>query len=437
MKIFLDMVGCRLNQSELESYARQFRLAGHCLTAGVEQADLVVINTCTVTASAASDSRQKIRQASRSGARQVVVTGCWSTLNRAEAMAIPGVTQVIGSLEKDDLVPLVLNLPVSEFANNNIHREPIPGKRLRTRAFIKVQDGCDNHCTYCITALARGSGRSRPIPEILADIHSALQGGSQEVVLTGVHLGSWGYDFDIPSDLSDLVKVILDHSETPRLHLSSLEPWDVSPKLLALFQNPRLCRHLHLPLQSGCEATLKRMGRRTDPHSYAGLVHEARATIPGVAITTDVITGFPGESDAEFAQSAAFIEELMFTNGHVFTYSTRPGTAAARLPNQVPIRVAKQRNAWMRQLFQRCATDFLQAQVGQDMNVLWEKAVPLEPPLWQLRGLTDNYLHVRAVSPADCHNQIMHVHITGIDQGKLLGEITRAQSNVLEAQDTI
>lgn len=424
MQVYLDMVGCCLNQSELEAYARQFRQAGHTITSHAELADLIVINTCTVTSAAASDSRQKIRQAARSAAGQVVVTGCWATLNLAEAAAFPGVSEVIGNLEKDDLVPLVLKISRSDFAGKSIQREPIPGSRLRTRAFIKVQDGCDNYCTYCITTLARGADRSRRIPDVLPDIHSALDGGAQEVVLTGVHLGSWGYDFEPPSNLSHLVNAILTSTEIPRLHLSSLEPWDVSPELLQLFQNHRLCRHLHLPLQSGCEATLKRMGRRISPETFTSLVLQARTAIPGLSITTDIITGFPGETDREFSTSAHFVRDTNFANGHVFTYSARPGTAAARLPAQVPHRVAKQRNAHMREIFRQSSAIFQNEQLGQDLMVLWEKAMSLGPSQWQLSGLTDNYLRVRAISASPCYNQIMRVHITGVEHGELVGEIT-------------
>jgi threonylcarbamoyladenosine tRNA methylthiotransferase MtaB len=423
MKIYLDMVGCRLNQSELESYARQFRLAGHTLTSQIELADLVVINTCTVTASADSDSRQKIRQAARSGANKIIITGCWASLNPQEAAEFPGVSQVIGNLEKDDLVSMVLNVPISGFKDTTTVREPIPGARLRTRAFIKVQDGCDNHCTYCITRLARGLGRSRGINVILQDIQSALKGGSQEIVLTGVHLGSWGYDFEIPSHLSNLVRAILSETETPRLRLSSIEPWDISPQFFKLWQNPRLCRHLHLPLQSGSETTLKRMGRRITPESYASLIHKARAVIPDVAITTDIITGFPGEAEADFFESAAFVKEMDFANGHVFTYSARPCTVAAQLPDQVLHSISKQRNAMMREIFQESSTSYKERHLGQDIQVLWEKATPNDGYQWVLSGLTDNYLRVSAYSPSPCRNQIMNVHITGMKNGGIMGEI--------------
>jgi threonylcarbamoyladenosine tRNA methylthiotransferase MtaB len=423
MKVFLDMVGCRLNQSELETYARQFRLAGHTLTSQVELADLIVINTCTVTAAADSDSRQKIRQAARSGANKIIVTGCWASLNPQKAAEFPGVSQVIGNLEKDNLVSTVLNVPISGFKDTTTVREPIPGARLRTRAFIKVQDGCDNHCTYCITRLARGPGRSRGINVILQDIQSALKGGSQEIVLTGVHLGSWGYDFEIPSHLSNLVQAILSKTETPRLRLSSIEPWDISPQFFKLWQSPRLCRHLHLPLQSGSETTLKRMGRRITPESYASLIHKARAVIPDVAITTDIITGFPGETEADFSESVAFVKEMDFANGHVFTYSARPRTVAAQLPDQVLRSISKQRNAMMREIFRESSTSYKERHLGQDIQVLWEKAIPNDGYQWVLSGLTDNYLRVSANSLSPCRNQIMNVHITGMKNGGIMGEI--------------
>jgi len=426
MKVFLDMVGCRLNQSELENYARQFRMAGHSLVSKPELADMIVLNTCTVTAAAASDSRQKLRQAGRSGASQVIVTGCWSSLHEAETTSFPGVTRVIGNMEKDDLVPTVLDLPAVDFTSRSIKREPIPGARQRSRAFIKVQDGCDNHCTYCITTLARGAGRSCKIPEILADVCSAQQGGAKEVVLTGVHLGSWGYDFKPHSSLVELVKALLSETEIPRIHLSSIEPWDISPDFFQLWQDPRLCRHLHLPLQSGSWATLKRMGRKITPQAYANLVQHARAAIPGVAITTDIIVGFPGETEKEFLESTAFIEEMVFTQAHIFTYSAMPGTAAARLPDQIPMTLAKQRNALLRQVAQKSSSQFLEAQLGQELMVLWEKVTPIEAAQWQLSGLTDNYLRIRAIYPTPCANQIMPVRIIGISQGELTGEVTQA-----------
>jgi threonylcarbamoyladenosine tRNA methylthiotransferase MtaB len=424
MKIYLDMVGCRLNQSEIETYARQFRLAGHTLISEIDTADLIVINTCSVTAAAASDSRQKIRQAARKGAAKIIVTGCYASINPQETAALPRVTQVIDNQSKDNLVPLVLNLQLSAFDHTSIRREPIPGGRLRTRAFIKVQDGCDNACTYCITALARGASRSRPVEDVLMDIRSAVEGGSQEIVLTGVHLGSWGYDFSEPWSLKDLVRVILSETETSRLRLSSLEPWDITPDFFELWHDARLCRHLHLPLQSGCGATLRRMGRKIKPEAYAELIREARSAIPDVAITTDIITGFPGETEAEFSRSGEFVSEMDFANGHVFTFSPRPGTAAINLPDKIPSKIAKQRNASMRQIFQQSASVYREKHVCLNLRVLWEKAIPIEDGQWQLSGLSDNYLRVRSITTTPCRNQIMNVHINSAEGDGLAGDIS-------------
>jgi threonylcarbamoyladenosine tRNA methylthiotransferase MtaB len=257
----------------------------------------------------------------------------------------------------------------------------------------------------------------------LSDIYSALDGGSQEIVLTGVHLGSWGYDFAEPSRLESLVKAILDESTTPRLRLSSIEPWDISPNFFELWQDPRLCRHLHLPLQSGCGSTLKRMGRKITPRAYAELFHQARLGIHDLAITTDIITGFPGETEDEFIESLEFVKEMDFANGHVFTFSPRPGTAAVNLPYKISSSVAKQRNALMHLIFQQTASNYRSKHLNQDLRVLWEKASPIDDHQWRLSGLSDNYLRVHSVFSSPCRNQIMDVHISSVEPDGLAGEI--------------
>ena len=218
MKIYLDTIGCRLNQSEIESMARQFRAAGHELVGSAASADLAVVNTCAVTTEAASDSRGKIRQIARAGVDEIVATGCWTTLQPKAAAGLPNVTRVVSNDRKDFLVAETLNLQPSTFDLEPLARQPLPGLRQRTRAFIKVQDGCDNHCTFCITTVARGAGRSRSTAEVILDVRSALEGGAKEIVLTGVHLGSWGQDFG--RHLQNLVKSILCETDVPRLRLS-------------------------------------------------------------------------------------------------------------------------------------------------------------------------------------------------------------------------
>ncbi|HIE57656.1 MAG TPA: MiaB/RimO family radical SAM methylthiotransferase [Anaerolineales bacterium] len=420
MRIYLNTIGCRLNQAEIEIYARQFRSAGHELAANPEEADLTVVNTCAVTVAASADSRKAIRKAARSGS-SVVATGCWATLDPQNAAALPGIRQVIPNLEKDNLVHQVLGLPAETFDLEPLARQPVPGGRLRTRAFIKTQDGCNNHCTFCITTVARGPGRSIPAVQVLNEVNIALAGGAQEIVLTGVHLGSWGQDFEEQRHLQDLVSLILTETSVPRLRLSSLEPWNLDEDFFTLWADRRLARHLHLPLQSGSAAILKRMARKTTPDDFAHLMEAARRNIPGVAITTDIITGFPGEGKAEFAESLDFVRQMNFAGGHVFTYSPRPGTAAARMKNQVPMPVRKERNAQMRAIFEASAAAYRRQFVGQTLDVLWESAAPLDGN-WQLSGLSDNYLRITAAAPENRWNHINAVRLTGTQGGGMAGE---------------
>ncbi len=374
MKVFLDTVGCRLNQAEIEYYARYLYAAGHDLVASSTEADWVIVNTCAVTTAAASDSRAKIRQAARKRDAQIIVTGCWSSLQPEQAAQLPGVKHVVANAHKDELVNDLFGAPPENYELEPVARAAVPGARLRTRAFIKAQDGCDNRCTFCVTTLARGAGRSRSIPEILADIQAALQPGesqAREIVLTGVHLGSWGHDFPTQDHLHSLIQAILADTDVPRLRLSSLEPWDLDEAFFELWSESRLCRHLHLPLQSGSATTLKRMARKTTPANFANLLATTRQVIPQVAITTDIITGFPGESQAEFSESLEFVQSMQFAGGHVFTYSARPGTAAARMPAQVPHEQRKERNTQMRAILELAQQHYQSGFLGQVLPVLW------------------------------------------------------------------
>ena len=423
MKIFLDSVGCRLNQSEIESYARQFRASGHHLVAEIGEADMMVLNSCAVTAAAASDSRQKVRQANRAGVSEIVVTGCWSDLEAEAAEQMPGVSHVIPNQQKDNLVGKLLQIQINDFDLEPVAREPIPGRRLRTRAFIKAQDGCDQRCTFCVTTIARGPGRSKSVDEVLADVRAALMGGAKEVVLTGVHLGSWGRDFQQPQTMKDLVGAVLGLEELPRLRLSSLEPWDLDEDFFDLWENLRLCRHLHLPLQSGSASTLRRMARNTIPEKFSALVEAARTKIPELAITTDVIVGFPGESEAEFQESLQFIEAMQFADAHVFTYSEREGTAAAKMPNAVHHATRKERNAEVRAKVAESAQSYRQQFLGREMEVLWESEKVLGRNSWHLTGLTDNYLRVEAASQSSLWNQITATQLTALSKNGLRGSV--------------
>ncbi len=426
MKVYLDTVGCRLNQSEIETYARQFTAAGHQLVGSMQEADLMVLNTCTVTSAAASDSRQKVRQAEHAGIEQIVVTGCLSTLKPESLLSMPGVVRVIPNQDKDHLVATFLQIEESYLNQAAIARQAVPGTRQRTRAFIKVQDGCNNKCTFCITTLARGESHSRLEEDVAADVLAAQAAGGQEAVLTGVHLGSWGHDLDRPRHLSHLIQYILKETAIPRLRISSLEPWDLDADFFDLWQDPRLCRHLHLPLQSGSASVLRRMARKTTPQDYAALVAAARTSIPDVAVTTDLIVGFPGESEEEFQQSCDFVEAMQFAGGHVFTYSARPGTAAARMPDQVHNFTRKERNAALRRITDRSAQAYRERFIGQQLDVLWESANPVPATgQWLLSGLTGNYLRVQASVSEPLTNQVTPTQLLALSENKsfLLGKI--------------
>ena len=406
MRVFFDTVGCRLNQAEIEHLAAQFRAAGHLVIDSPEGADLVVVNTCAVTAAATSDSRQKARQAHQAGAGRIVLTGCWATLEPDKARALPGVSDVISNLDKMNLPLQVMESGSLDFDKEPIARQSLPGAHSHTRAFIKAQDGCDNFCTFCITRVARGRGQSVPKEQVLEDILQAERGGVREVVLSGVHLGSWGKDTGQNETITDLIAFLLEKTRVDRIRLSSIEPWDLDHRFFELWQNPRLCSHLHLPLQSGSAGVLKRMARHTTPDEFSSLVKMARTLIPGVSITTDIIVGFPGESEDEFAESLEFVRQMNFNGGHVFRYSLRENTAASKLPDRVDGKTAKERAEKMHEVIKTSEASHLAACIGRDVKVLWEGSGKQDAEGWTLHGLSEQYIKVEARAETNRWNHI-------------------------------
>lgn len=411
MKIFFDVIGCRLNQSEVEALANTFRALGHEIVPEPSGADLAIVNTCAVTVKAAADSRKQLRKAGGDCAAQVIATGCWATLYPDEALALPGVTGVVVNDEKDGLPVRLLGLSELELGQLERVREPLPGDRSRTRAFIKVQEGCDSHCTYCMTRLARGQSRSQNLAQIDREIRAALKGHTKEIVLTGVELGVWGRDLPGPMHLTDLLNHVLAYPDLDRVRLSSIEPWDFDPAILPLWKDSRLCRHLHIPLQSGSDTVLKKMGRPLSRDGYLSLIQTIRETIPEAAITTDVITGFPGETEEDFEATLDLIRKIGFAGGHVFTYSPRPGTAAYKMKTTVPKSVAKARNATLRKVFIETGSKYRAQFIGEVCPVLWESSEATGDGLWQLSGLTSNYIRVYAKAERDLWNEITFVRL--------------------------
>ncbi len=425
MNIFLDVIGCRLNQSEVEGYANVLRALGHQIVSDPSEADIAIVNTCAVTVKAASDSRKQLRRAGRKGAAQVVATGCWATLHPETASSLEGVTNVYSNQQKDNLIADLLKVEANIIDRLQLVREPVAGERARTRAFIKVQEGCDNHCTYCLTRLARGRSQSRRLDLVQKDIQAALAGGAKEVVLTGVQLGAWGRDLPQTLGLGDLITHVLDYQELQRIRLSSIEPWDFDPAWLSLWSDSRLCRHLHIPLQSGCDRILKKMGRPISTKDYAGLITQIRTAIPEISLTTDIITGFPGETEEEFKMTQTFAVDMSYAGSHVFTYSPRPGTAANKMDSSVPTQVAKQRNAELRETLKQLSQKFRDEFIGQKVSVLWETSEKLKSDGWQLSGLTDHYIRVYSESSEDLWNEITKVSLLSqhLTRDALVGEV--------------
>jgi threonylcarbamoyladenosine tRNA methylthiotransferase MtaB len=435
MKVYLETLGCRLNLSEMETLGRRLAAAGHQLVESPEQADVCVLNTCAVTGEAARKSRQLARRLARANPEtRLALTGCYATLAPDLVASLPNVALVVDNRDKDILHELLQ--PWSRELDGESYRrlapESTPYRPSRTRAFVKVQDGCNNRCTFCIVTVARGQERSRPIAELVAEVQQLRAEGLQEVVLTGVHLG--GYGSDLGSSLHDLVVALLRHSDLPRLRLSSLEPWDLAPQFFDLWplSQGRLCPHLHLPLQAGCDRTLRRMGRRSNTADFHSLVAAARARIPDLVLTTDIICGFPGESEADFQESLRFVEAMGFGHVHVFPYSPRPDTAAAAFAGQVPVEERRRRVAAMQALARRSGHGVRRGFLGQVRPVLWEERESQpENGRAAWTGLTDNYLRVRTMvdASASLANRITPARLLSLNGTALEAEIPATVSS--------
>lgn len=417
-RVYLESLGCRLNAAEIETLARHFSGAGYLVVDAPEPADIIVMNSCAVTVQAARKSRHRLRTLyRRSPTAQLAVTGCWATEDVERASQLPGVVWAIPNVDKARAVEIIIgedtspaDAPLAPWS---------PGRWGHTRAFLAVQDGCDHACTYCITRVLRGPAKSRPLDDVVNAVYERVVYGAQEVVLTGVSLGAYGQDRGMDFGLATLVKTVLCETAIPRLRLSSIEPWDIDAPLLLQWENPRLCRQLHVPVQSGSDAVLKRMGRSITTAQFAHIVRVARAISPDIAITTDVIVGFPGETDAEFAASLDFVAQMAFARLHVFPYSERAGTPAVRLPKPVPRVVRTERAAQMRALGEQLAADYRLSFIGRTLPVLWEHRDA--GGLWH--GLTDNYLEAVAPSDVDLYNRIITTQLVACDAQHVVGVV--------------
>ncbi len=473
-------LGCKVNQADSEAIGEQMSAAGFAQRDFNDTADIYIVNTCTVTHMGDRSSRNMISQARRRRPDALlVVTGCYAELNPQAVAALPGVSLVVGNSGKGSLVEAIetkwreeggtklesatehispasmrsaRRLPVlpidaqhigsdiglagtgtdEEPQPDNVSRSVLaigatntmPGAQTplysRTRVQMKVQDGCDNRCTYCIVPYVRGGSRSRSIASVVEHVQRKTRAGFKEVVLTGIHLGDYHPDGDERLDLGDLIAALLRETEMPRIRVSSLEPEDFRLEWLGLWQNPRMCRHLHLPMQSGSDAILRRMARRYTSARYQSIVTTAKQLVPGMAISTDIITGFPGESDDDFEQTYRLAAELQFAKAHVFRFSPRQGTPAARMKGQVKDEVKKARSERLLALNEQDMRRFREKFAGETLEVLIEG---VKHGYWE--GLTDNYLRVEleglpGLDGRDWQNTLVKARLAqAVDDGML------------------
>ncbi len=427
MYVYLKALGCRLNEAELERWGCSFQARGDEITNNPDKADLVVINTCAVTQEAVRKSRQIIRRAQRINPQaKLVISGCYASLPTSHQVNTDGIDLVVPNRNKDDLVGIVsrkLELETKSAIVAEPSVETALFARGRNRAFIKIQDGCRYRCTFCIVTVARGTERSRAIAEIVREINKLAEHDIKEAVLTGVHVG--GYGSDTGNSLYDLIGAILADTDLPRLRLASVEPWDLPENFFELFHNPRLMPHMHLPLQSGSDSVLRRMARRCKTGAFEQLVNQAREQVANFNLTTDIIVGFPGETEQEWREGLEFIEKIGFAHIHIFRYSPRQGTKAAQLPNQISKQLIKQRSKELHQLASRMKREALEHHVGQIFPVLWEQATghcEAEREV-QYHGYTPNYLKVsiKVLSGENLENKIQSTKLTSVsDQGESL-----------------
>jgi threonylcarbamoyladenosine tRNA methylthiotransferase MtaB len=429
-------LGCKVNQYESAGIGEALRNEGWSAAPDGGAADAVIINTCTVTAKASMQSRQQIRQAIRANPdARVVVTGCYAEIQPDEIRAIAGVDAVIGNRDKHQIPAAVMDAvrgtPAVHPERGRLLTSPgeLPVTRFegRTRPFLKIQDGCDAFCTYCIVPYARGRSRSLPPEEVLARLRAFNAFGYREVVLTGIHLGVYGLDLTPKSSLAALLKSADADDMPARIRLSSIEPTEVTSELLSLLAaSDRFCRHLHVPLQSGDDGILKRMHRPYTRDDYARTINKIRHRLPDAAIGADVLIGFPGEDDDAYGHTRELIASLPVTYLHVFPYSPRVGTPAARFSNPVPPQTVKARCSEMRRIGAAKRLDFHHGHLGRALPVMVESRRDRDSG--RLRGLTGNYIPVQFSGPDRLMDTIAQVSLTGVDdEGRVRGRIATAE----------
>lgn len=421
-KVALETIGCKLNQAETESLARQLLDNGYQLAESPQEADVHVLNTCTVTHIADRKARHLLRSAHHSNPESLIIaTGCYAQRAPQELRKLGIVDLILDNREKNHLVGILED----RLGNKGNHYN---SRWSRTRSLVKIQEGCNDFCSFCIVPYTRGREHSLPLEEILEEVRARLAAGYKEVTLTGTKIGAYGQNGGNSSDLPHLIEHILREKEIKRLRLSSLQPKDLTRKLIKLWADNRLCPHLHIPLQSGSEAILQEMGRGYSIDDYERAISLVREAIPDLAITTDILVGFPGEGEKEFEESYLFCEKIGFANIHVFPYSPRAGTKAARMLNQVEEREKKSRSQRMLALAQRSAQQFGKQFLGRTIPVLWERKS--KQGIWS--GLTDNYLRIFTKTGGDLTNRLLPAKLVAEHAHGLVGEVINTKAGTFQ-----
>ncbi len=442
---FVENFGCRATQADGAAIERQLLDRGLARAASPAEAEVVVLNTCTVTASADQDVRSAIRRIHRNNPdTKILVTGCYAQRAPGEISAIPGVSLVVGNSHKhavaDYAVPLTRaggiapltqigsaddsNVVVGDiFAHTELLAAPVfdgHDASEKTRPNLKVQDGCNNRCSFCIIPFVRGRSRSLRLEDVLREANELVARGYREIVLSGINLGRWGRDLTPRMNFAAMLRTVLEHAAIEKLRISSVEPMDWTNELIELVAaSQRIAKHAHVPLQSGSDKVLRRMHRKYRPWHYADRIERIRRAMPDAAIGADVMVGFPGETNEEFEKTHALIERLPFTYLHVFTYSSRPGTPSAAMPGQVPIQVARERNRVLRELAELKKHHFLKSFVGREIEVL----TLTRQQDGQTEALSDNYLKI-LVSGGHAANRLVSVRIDGVKGECLVGHVS-------------
>jgi threonylcarbamoyladenosine tRNA methylthiotransferase MtaB len=434
LRVAFTTLGCKVNQYDTATMETFVGRDGCEVVPFARGADVYVVNTCTVTDRADAESRRLARRAKRFNPNaRVILTGCYAQTSGDEAAAVDGVDYVVGIGRLPDVLRAVrgaIRADEGRVLVDNLRKE----RQVRTlgaevfsgqtRAFLKVQEGCDLFCTFCIVPFSRGASRSVEPRRVLDELERLHATGFREVVLTGVHLGGYGRDLDMRLDLGDLVEMIVEHARVPRVRLSSIDPPEVTPRLLKLMADSDvLCPHIHMPIQSGSDPVLQRMRRQYDSQMVRDVTAEIRRALPDAALGTDVIAGFPGESEKEFERGYALLQEMSITHFHVFPYSVRSGTTAAKASDQVdPSRRAARARA-LRTLGEKKACSFTESFIDRDLSVLVE--TKRDPRTEQLVGYSRNYVRVLVDGPDAWMNREVQVRGTFVRDHRLQAEITQ------------